>query len=227
MKVLFSHTLATSINVFQPYIDQHLSEIKIEHDVQPEFLALVRQQGETDEIIQQIHQYLDNKLTQGYDLIVCTCSTLGGIIDQYNASRNDTTPATKENVIRVDMPMALKTKEFKQILVAVALESTISPTEALIKHYNSKAELKCLFVEGAWAHFEAKDIPTFHQMIANKIEQEVEKNKTTPNDTRLKFDAIVLAQASMTGAAKQLNTDLPIITTPEAAILYILNYLLK
>ncbi len=113
MKILFLHTLASNITLFKPLAATSLPKHDIFHDVQESFLSNIRKTGATPSIVKQIQDYLSQRLTQGYDFIVCTCSTLGPIVDAYPDNR----------VFRVDRPMAEQTIGYSRILVAVTLES--------------------------------------------------------------------------------------------------------
>ena len=101
-------------------------------------------------------------------------------------------------------------------IIAATAASTIAPTRALILEEAYKAkkavEIVELFCESAWPKFEQGDQAGYNQEIGDCLRQAATDG-----------DVIVLAQASMVGAAKLLpDFPIPILSSPrldlEAAI---------
>ncbi|EDL54604.1 hypothetical protein VSAK1_20644 [Vibrio mediterranei AK1] len=206
MKILFLHTLASNITLFKPLAATSLPKHDIFHDVQESFLSNIRKTGPTPSIVKQIQGYLNHQLTQGYDFIVCTCSTLGPIVDAYPDNR----------VFRVDRPMAEQTIDYSRILVAVTLESTIEPTRSLLESSNNHSQFEFLFIPAAWEHYVAGSMLAFNSSIANTITE----HRTHSTN---RYDAIVLAQASMAYALAECQFDITVLSSPQSC----LNYLEK
>ena len=153
-------------------------------------------------------------------LIVCTCSTIGGIVE---ALSNDTitnpkVQTQKFQTQRIDRAMADAAVEIHsnkaitaKIIVVAALESTLAPTQALIES-SAKAkgrtiELSLHHIQEAWQYFEAGDDKSYWKSIAYHL-------KRLPN-----ADVIVLAQASMANAVNYCkDIDTPILSSPALGV---------
>jgi hypothetical protein len=128
--------------------------------------------------------------------VLCTCSTIGGCAEEIGRSAG-------APVLRVDRAMAERAVELgPRILVAAALASTLEPTRALLLDAAARAgktvrigEVLC---DSAWPHFERGDHAGYFAAIAECL-------RGVASDA----DVIVLAQASMAGAAA-LCADLPV-----------------
>lgn len=188
MDILFLHTLSSNTELFAPSASKALPRHQLHHDVQEHFLSTIREHGPTADITREIHTYLKDKLNRGHDYIVCTCSTLGPIVDSY----------PDQNVFRVDRPMAQECANYQRALVAVTLESTVEPTKALLQHFAPNTQLSFLFIDGAWEHYTNQDTAAFNQCISDAIAQHL-------TDSAVAFDAIVLAQASMSTASTMVS----------------------
>ena len=175
---------------------------EVRHLVHPELLAAAAQaQSVTPEVAAQLNDVL-KRAAQDSDLILCTCSTLGAVAESF----------AEIPVLRVDRPMAARASQIGgRVVVLAALESTLIPTEALLKEEISKvsssAELRLELCKGAWSLFEAGDLEAYHRQIAACLE-------TLAVDA----DVLVLAQASMAGALKFTMTDTPILSSPELGL---------
>ena len=114
--------------------------------------------------------------------------------------------------------MAEKAVEIgSRIIVAAALESTIAPTRDLIfetaKVRQKRVELIEVFCDNAWIRFEEGDHKGYFSEIARNI-----KDKASEGDV------IVLAQASMAGAANLCpEISVPILSSPEIGLMYAAN----
>ncbi len=118
--------------------------------------------------------------------VVVSCSTIGGVAERI------------PGVIRIDRPRARRAAELGGTVgVVVALESTIGPTTALLRE-EGVGEIVVRLAEGAWGS-------------ADYLERIAE----TARALKPEVDVVVLAQASMAGAAELL--DFPVLTSPEAA----------
>jgi hypothetical protein len=121
--------------------------------------------------------------------------------------------ANGKGVIRVDRPMAEAAVAMgSRIIVAAALESTIGPTSELIQSVAAEqgraVSIRPLLCAGAWERFEAGDQAGYWQAVADTLRRD-----------GLDGDVIVLAQASMAGAAALLaDHPLPILSSPRMGL---------
>jgi len=152
-----------------------------------------------------VERRLAELAASGAELVVCTCSTIGGLAERRAA-------AAGVPVVRVDRPMAEgAVRAGHRIAVVVAVESTIGPTTSLIESVaadlGSDPEVTVHLVGGAWDRFEAGDHTEYLRRIADAVE-------SLAGDA----DVIVLAQASMAGAVELVDVAVPVLCSPRSAV---------
>ncbi len=176
---------------------------ELDHVVRPDWLARA-QNGISadlqDEIIQAI-----NKIT---GQALCTCTTLGPVAEAAGA-------------IRIDWPMMQKAAEIGgPVLLVYCLESTRLPSTDLLERAfaetGASSELRSLPLTDLWPLFSGGDTAAFHKEIASCIAAAL----TQAPD----ISCVVLAQASMAGAARLVDTHVPVLTSPETAIASLLGH---
>lgn len=144
--------------------------------------------------------------SQGATEALCTCSSVGGMAEQVGRQMGLPT-------LRVDRPMAeAAVGAGKRLLVAACLPSTLGPTTQLLNEVayaqNRRIEIETLLMENAWPLFQAGDEAGFARHIAGIIQH-----------IRPRPDAIVLAQASMAGAADLLKqSPVPVFASPRLGV---------
>jgi hypothetical protein len=203
----FLHTSPVHIATF----DRLLAEIEpgatARHIVDESLLDEARAAGEiTPALEQRIAAALRDASAPDGAVVLCTCSTIGGSAEAAGSRGGQV-------VLRVDRPMADRAVALgERILVAAALASTLAPTRALILDAaiaaGKQIELVELLCESAWAFFERGDLAGYAQSIATQLRAAAGS-----------ADVIVLAQASMAGAAP-LCADLgiPILSSPRLGL---------
>ena len=189
------HTMSTNIATFDRLLAEIDPTVAVKHVVDESLLHDARAHGITAEVAARIDHVLLDAADEDTAVVLCTCSTIGGAAEQ--------TVANGQRVIRVDRAMAERAVELgDRIIVAAALESTIAPTTALIEdaaaQQGRNVTIVPLFCAEAWPYFEAGDPAGYAASVA-----------ATLHNTPLEGDVVVLAQASMAGAAA-LCEDLPV-----------------
>ena len=137
--------------------------------------------------------------------VLCSCTTIGEVAEQAGATR-------------IDWPMMQEAATIgAPVLMVYCLNSTAKPSEALLRRAfgDSDPQLTCLKLAQHWPLFEAGKSEDFARALANDIKVELDQSQ---------FGCVVLAQASMAGAAEVLRemTDVPILASPEIAVRYLL-----
>jgi hypothetical protein len=176
------------------------------HIVDEELLAEARRTGITEALALRVRDAVLAAACEPGALVVCTCSTIGGCAERANEDR----PGV---AMRIDRPMAERAVELGQrILIAAALESTLEPTQRLVEDAARAArrqvKTRPLLCEGAWAHFERGDSEGYFRAIAEVLQRDARD-----------ADVVILAQASMAGAAS-LCTKLaaPVLSSPRLGL---------
>jgi len=202
----FLHTAAVHVPVFRSLRAELAPGWEDLHVVDPGLLAGARAHGITDGLVTRLDARLHELADAGADLIVCTCSTLGGHAEALTAD-------TGVPVLRADRPMAeAAVAEGSRIAVVVTVESTLRPTAGLLREAAAQAGREISLIEttcpAAWPLFERGDHDGYAREIAARAREAADG-----------ADVVVLAQASMTAAAALL-TDLriPVLTSPRTAV---------
>jgi hypothetical protein len=202
----FVHTAPVNVATFDQLIAEIEPTIPVKHYLDESLLRDARAHGLTPELVARIQRAMHAALDDDTAVVVCTCSTIGGSAEQ-------TVLANGQGVIRVDRAMAEQAVAMgSRIVVAAALESTLAPTTDLILEVAAQqgrtVSIQSLLCAGAWAHFEAGDAAGYLAEIASALHQSVLAGDGFQGDG-FQGDVIVLAQASMLGAAA-LCADLPV-----------------
>jgi len=192
----FLHTSPVHIATFDQLLAEIDPSIPVKHVVDESLLHDARANGITAELSYRINQTLVDAIADDAAVVVCTCSTIGGCAEQ--ASHGTDRP-----IIRVDRAMAEQAVAIgERIVVVAALASTLTPTRQLIEevaeHAGKAIAISEVLCEAAWPYFERGDHSGYLTTVAACVRQAASTG-----------DVVVLAQASMAGAAA-LCADLPI-----------------
>lgn len=186
----FLHTAQVHVDTFNTLRDRIAPGAALSHAVHPELLEQA-QGGITPALETRIADLIAGKGT-----IICTCTTIGEVAADYGA-------------IRIDQPMMRAAAGLGRVLMVYALASTRAASRDLFLAQGGRGDqVQMLDLTAHWSLFADGDVTGFHRAIADAV-------RAAP----FKYDAVVLAQASMAGAADML-TDLPVsvLTSPEMAL---------
>jgi hypothetical protein len=202
--IAFLHTSPVHVATFEGLLRQVAPSRSALHVVREDLLALAQRVGTGDAALQaEVLAALDGAARVAR-VLVCTCSTIGGLAEAAS-------PRGRVPVTRIDRAMADQAvRRGAPVLMVAALQSTLEPTALLLR---SSAEakgrplpLRPLWVEGAWAHFEAGRRDDYHRAIADAVRAHVQPGET-----------VVLAQASMAPAADLLPGSV-VLTSPRLGV---------
>ncbi|WP_437813813.1 hypothetical protein [Sorangium sp. So ce1078] len=202
----FLHTARVHVETFSRLARALDDEIPVRHEVQESLLAAAVAAGTiTDSVRSATAAAVQALANDGARVIVCTCSTLGGVAEAV--------PVPGCVVMRIDRPMAEQAvASGRRIVVLAALQSTLQPTVALLHQTASEAKRSIDVVEAlcerAWRLFERGDHPGYIGEIARTIEA-----------TALPGDLVLLAQASMAPAADLVrHLGIPVLSSPRSGV---------
>ncbi|UWS07524.1 hypothetical protein [Phaeobacter inhibens] len=190
-------TLIHTAEVHVASFDALAGAAKLHHIVRPDWLEQA-QDGIDDALRQEITAEIQ-RLTGP---VLCTCTTLGELAESAGATR-------------LDWPMMQAAAQIGgPVLIAYCLESTRAPSTALLERAFSdlgkSAEIRTLPLTGLWSHFTAGETDLFHKQIATWVSTSLALVADT--------SCVVLAQASMAGAAALIETEIPVLTSPAIAM---------
>lgn len=189
----FLHTSPVHIATFDALLRALSPGSRAEHLVREDLLTQAQNGGaDSPALIAHVQAALVEAAASGARVVVCTCSTLGGIAEAYDREG-------AFRVTRIDRAMADQAvRRGGTVLLVAALASTLEPTAALLRSSSSRlgspVVIEPLLVEDAWAHFQAGDVGSYLAAIVAAA---------TPLAQRV--DTVVLAQASMAQAEAQLE----------------------
>lgn len=201
----FLHTAEVHRETFTRLLDDMAPGTESVHVVDPSLLADAQARGGVDaETEARLGDHMGALATTS-SVVVCTCSTISGAAESLAGELG-------VPVIRVDRPMAERAIELgARIGVVAALESTLGPTTELLREcavaQNRNVELVEIVCADAWSHFESGDMDAYLDAVA-----------TAADAITVPVDVIVLAQASMAGAAARVKTPTPILSSPRLAV---------
>ncbi len=195
MTLTLLHTSPAHLPTFAKLRDQLAPHAPLNQQVREEWLDQARANGITPDLAAQIETFV----ATAPGPVICTCTTLGPAAEAAGATR-------------IDRPMMQAAGQIGgRIIMAYALDSTLEPSRSLLAvNTNDDAEIVPLDLTGLWHFFEQGDIPRFDNGIATAIRKELRDNGG---------DCVVLAQASMAGAAVLLcDIAQPVLASPELAL---------
>lgn len=197
------HTARAHVATFDRLARELDAGIVIRHEVRESLLVEAVATGSLGGTVEAAtHEAVQALAGAGAQVIVCTCSTIGGIAELAPVPEGVL-------VMRIDRAMAERAVgSGRRIVVAAALQSTFEPTLALLRQIAAAqgraievAEVLC---ETAWQFFESGDNARYLAEIARSIEAAARPS-----------DLILLAQASMAPAAELLgHLGVPVLSSP-------------
>ncbi len=206
-KLVYFHTAGVLEEVFKALTREYDAAVEIGHIVDADVLADLKARGQVDEdIAMRIRGRIQEAIDSGADLVVCTCSSVGGPAEAMDG-------AYGVPVQRIDRAMADQAvAEGSNIVLAATLQSTVEPTRELLessaKRAGKRIDIREVLILEAWPKFEAEDKDGFWQDIAEVLRKETAD-----------ADAVVLAQASMAGAAELLmDFPVPVLSSPRLGV---------
>ncbi|MFF4428358.1 aspartate/glutamate racemase family protein [Streptomyces sp. NPDC001513] len=188
------HTSPVHVPVFDALRDRHHPGAVLRHLVAPELLERARAEG--PRVVAPA--LLALLAAAGPAPVLVTCSTIGATAESLAAQLG-------VPVLRVDRPMAAAAvRTGARIAVLAALESTLAPTADLLAEEagERRVSVRTHLVAGAWECFEAGDTAGYLARVAAAA------------DAVTGADVIVLAQASMAGAAGLTASPVPVLSSP-------------
>lgn len=203
----FLHTAESNVAAVGALMSELAPDIPTRHHLAPDLLAEAVKAGKvTDAVAAGVRERLADAAT-GAAVIVCTCSTIGAVAEAANG-------ALPVPVQRIDRAMAeAAVAKGSRILIAACVASTVGPTSDLVAKVASEAgrdvALRVALIADAWPKFMAGDVQGYQSAIVERLVAE-----------KGDADVVVLAQASMAGAAPEAERrlGLPVLTSPRLGV---------
>ncbi len=206
-RIAFLHTADVHVPRFNALVHAQAPAAIVHHHVDAALLHDARTHGiNHPDLIARVQQAMHTTAQHGASVVVCTCSTIGGIAESMDSGSAFT-------AMRIDRAMAnAAARSGPAVLLVAALESTLAPTADLLhdsaRQQSSTLQIDTLCVPQAWAFFEQGDTCAYLDTIASATRHAVSGH-----------GAVVLAQASMDAVAPRLATlGLPVLASPALGV---------
>lgn len=211
-RISFLHTGAVVIPTFAELAASHLPGVEVQHLLDDKIVADLGTDPGGRHVADRLGTLGRTAVAAGAEALVFSCSS----ISQYAG------PLQEElgiPVLRIDEAMADRAVATgRSIAVIATLPTTLAPTAALLRERADltgvRIKLTEVLVEGAFAAVSSGDRAQHDALVAAAVREQTERN-----------DVVVLAQASMAGAAADLDGDVPVLTSPELGIRQVANTL--
>lgn len=195
MRIALLHTAQVHVATFNNLFAEKAPDAQLLHVVREDLLAQAQVGG-----LEIVAEPLFNAMAElaEADVILCTCSTLGPVVDELKNPK----------AIRIDRPvMQVAAEVGPKPLLALCLESTRAASLTLLQEAGA-IDPTVHICDDAWAFFEAGDMTRYAEAIAASV-----------REAAVGHDCVVLGQASMR-VAEPLLTDLgiPVLSSPALAV---------
>lgn len=213
-RLAFLHTAQVHVANFERLVPAESADLSVDHVVDTTLLADAQALGVDDAgVIARVEAAMRKAAGRGARVVVCTCSTIGGIAERMDTGQAFT--AMRIDRAMVDAAVRLGPK----VLVVAALASTLGPTLRLLSDSADRIKVPLqplpLHVPDAWAHFLAGDVQAYGESVASAV-------RAVPHEV----DAVVLAQASMAPALALLQDwGVPVLASPVLGVRRALEHL--
>ncbi len=204
-RIAFVHTGAVVIPGFTELAGRLLPGVEVQHLLDSTIVGDLGRDAESSHVAERLVGLGRAAVAAGSTTIVLSCSSISG----YAAA---TEAALGIPVLRIDEAMADEAVATgRRIAVIATLPTTLAPTTVLLRERAAFAgrevELTGEVVAGAFEAVVGGDRERHDALVGAAIRA----HATTS-------DVIVLAQASMAGAAASAPVDVPVLTSPEPGV---------
>lgn len=210
------HTVASLAATFDALLDDSAPDVRRVHVIDARLLQTARQDGVTQAVLATVAAHARHLADCGADAVLVTCSSIGEAAEAAAGS-------LPIPVLRVDTAMAEQAVAIAsgpsargRIAVLATLDSTLGPTSRLVARAAARAGRSITVapdvVAGAFAAQDAGDRAGAEALIAAAVARLADN-----------ADVVVLAQASMAGAAQAAAVSVPVLTSPAGGVRSLLD----
>ena len=201
------HTVPALAATFDGLVAEAAPELRRVHVADGWLLQTARRAGVTVAVREAVVAHVRHLAATGARAVLVTCSSIGEAAEEAAA-------AVDVPVLRVDTPMAGEAVRVAaaaggRVAVLATLDSTLGPTSRLVERSATGAAVlvTATVVPGAAERADAGDRAAADALIAAAV-----------REAAAGADVVVLAQASMAGAASTAGVDVPVLTSPAGGV---------
>lgn len=207
-KLLFVHTLASLVDVFNRLAGRLLPSVERIHIVDEPLLERVRRRGAlAPEDSERLRRHVEMAGDIGADAVLVTCSTISPCVDQIR--RKAGIPVLKIDEVMIAEALT----RGDRIAILATNHATLEPTHQAVLAEASRAgkqlQTELILVEDALDALRSGDLPTHDRLIAKAVSELIPR-----------ADAVMLAQASMARAVDAIPPDqrAKVLSSPHLAL---------
>jgi len=209
------HTVPGAAEQFEGLVKEIIGPLHIIHTQDGAALAvLLKHGGLCPDVYRRVIDDIMLSEQAGAEVIQVTCSSISPVVDL--ASKFVSVP-----VLKVDEPMIrAAVRAGSRIVIAATARTTLAPTESLLRavaaELHKPVTVTTLLCEEVYHHLLSSDFDAYHEGIAARLLEVMGQS-----------DAVVLAQASMTGAVNKIPQEkrtIPVLSSPRLAIEHLKQY---
>jgi len=201
------HTVPALAPTFDGLVAEAAPELRRVHVADGWLLQTARRAGVTDAVRSAVVAHVRHLAATGARAVLVTCSSIGEAAEEAAA-------AVDVPVLRVDALMAgeavrVAAAGSSRVAVLATLDSTLAPTSRLVERSAAGAavQVTATVVPGAAERADAGDRAGADGLIAAAV-----------REAAAGADVVVLAQASMAGAAATAGVAVPVLTSPAGGV---------
>ena len=203
------HTVPTLAATFDGLLAPHRPDLRRIHVVDGWLLATARREGVTDAVRSGVGKHVRHLAAAGADAVLVTCSSIGEAAEA--AAALVAVPVVRVDSAMADEAVAIAANGAGRIAVLATLESTLGPTGRLVERAAGRAgetlAVSAEVVAGAAEAADAGERSAVDALVAAAVGR-----------AAASADVIVLAQASMAGAAEAAAVDVPVLASPAGGV---------
>jgi Asp/Glu/hydantoin racemase len=204
-RIAFLHTGAVVIPPVAALAREHLADATVINYLDDRIVADLGDADRAASVPERIVDLVSAARSAGADVVMLTCSSISQLA-------GPTADRVGIPVLRIDEAMADEAVAVgRRIAVLATLRTTLTPTTALIREravlVGASPEIESEVIDGAFAAVSGGDRSTHDRLVGAAIERAARS-----------ADVVVLAQASMAGAAATVIVEVPVLTSLEPGI---------
>lgn len=213
-RVAFLHTGAVVIEPVTRLRAEHLPDVEAVNYLDDRIVADLGNDSRRDSVRDRLTSIVSAAQASGADAVMLTCSS----ISEFAAELEETVGIP---VFRIDEAMADEAVAHGgRVTVIATLPTTSGPTTRLLREraelLGTNPTIDSVVVEGAFEAIVSGDRATHDRLVGDAITRAAESS-----------DVVVLAQASMAGAADAVSVQVPVLTSLERGIRRLSEFLAR
>lgn len=204
-RLSFIHTGAVVIPTISALAADYLPGVETHHLLDDKIVADLGRDPEGSGVRDRLRDLVHAAQRAGADAVMFSCSSISGFAAGLQAELG-------VPVLRIDEAMADEAVRLgPRVAVLATLPTTLTPTVALLRERADAAgrpvEVAEVLVQGAFEAVSGGDRDGHDRLVAAAIAEHASR-----------VDVVVLAQASMASAASAVQTETPVLTSPELGV---------